>query len=161
MRKAVENLERQLVGIRSGTVSAGLIDTVKVLFEGQMTPVSYVAYAASCKGGISVVPHDPQLAGAIINALKAANVNAYLFSKSTIMVTVPSVTGEEMERVNAHIRRLGEEAKISVRNLRKNCKQSFSGTKDEARLYDKDLQQITDSAVGEIEDIIAAKTLQR
>lgn len=157
MEKTVEMFSQSLVGIRGGTITPSLVDTVKVVYYGQPTPVRQIAHTSVTKGGISVTPFEPTMLGPIEKALKAANLTAYTFSKTCIMVSVPPITGEEKTKIRAYIKKLGEESKVSVRNIRKTYKQSAQGSKDEVKRFEKDLQNLTDAAVSAIDEIVDSK----
>jgi ribosome recycling factor len=77
--------------------------------------------------------------------LKDAGLNAYLFSKQAVAVSVPPICGDERERVKTRVKKLGEEAKISIRNIRQNYRKSEKGlTEDEKRQAEKEIQELTD-----------------
>ena len=111
MDKSVAVFYEQVKGLRHGTVTPSLIDTVKINYHGQQTPLKHLAMTSKIDSGISVVPYEESLVGQTANALKGAGFNAYPFSKTTVIVSVPPPTLDERERVNKRIRRLGEEAK--------------------------------------------------
>lgn len=160
MQKTFEGFERQLTTIRSGTVSPGLVDAVRISYYGQSTPLSHIALVSVVNHSITVTPHDPSILGVVEKALKACDLHAYMFSKSTIVVSIPPVTGEEKERIRAFIRKLGEEAKIAIRSIRKICRQGAVGPQDDIKRLDKDLQCLTDEFIGKIEETCKRKGLQ-
>lgn len=153
MNKTIQLLEEQLKGIRRSAISPGFIETLKVPYYGQMTPVRFVGVVGKCQAGITITPHDPNLVNSIAKSLQEENLlNAYAFSKTTVVVSVPPASTGEIERINNHIRKLGEDAKISIRNLRKSARQNLS--KEEQKEIDKDLQLLTEEYCNKIEDII-------
>ena len=152
MDKSVEVLSHSLVGIRGGTINPGLIDTVKVSYYGQNVPIFQVAQTGRLdNNNIAVDPYDPSMIGPLVTALKANNFSAYQFSKTRVLVSVPPISGEEKEKVKKHLRKLGEEAKIAIRNIRKNYR------KNSDREEDKKIQEITDHYIKEIDQIIEKK----
>jgi len=158
MAKPLELLERQIVGIRLGTISPAVVDSVKVLYQGSMTPINHLAFSQPTKGGIAVNPYDPQMVGAIVTALKSSGMNAYAFSKTSVMVSVPPITGEAKDQIRGHLKKLGEEAKIAIRNIRKKARQKMDGLpKDELQKAEKELQKLTDDHISEIDRIVNAK----
>lgn len=151
MEKAVTYFSDQIVGIRWGIVTSGLVDTIKVLYHGQPTPIKHLAHTTKQDNRISVTPHEPMLVGSIEKALKAAGLNAYTFSKTMVVVSTPPPSGEERQRVISHVRKLAEEAKVAVRNIRKKTKQKFPPlSKSELQKMEKQLQELTDQYVAEI-----------
>lgn len=150
MDKTVQVLEEQLKSIRRSAISTGFIETLKVPFYGQMTPVRFVGVVGKSPSGFTVTPYDPSMVNGIAKFLQEENLlNAYAFSKTTVVISVPSANTGEIERVKNHIKKLGEEAKVSIRNLRKSFRKSLS--KEELKEIDKDLQELTDAACNKIE----------
>jgi ribosome recycling factor len=155
MQKTVENISNSIVGIRLGSVSAGVIDTVKVPYHGTMTPIKHLAHAVPAGRGIHVDPYDPTMTGQIATSLTAAGFNAYAFSKTRVVVSVPPPCGEEKQRIISHLKKLAEDAKIAIRNIRKNLRQKMS--KDDQKDLDKEIQKVTDDHCAEVDSIINGK----
>lgn len=151
MSRAIEKFQDQLLGIHSRTVSAGLLDTVKVPWEGQRVPLQNLASTAPRASGVEVFPHDPGTHKLILKALQDAGFQAYQFSKVALMVQVPEITGESKKLVISRIKQLGEEAKIAIRNTRKHHR-----TPDD-RAAEKALQVATDKAIQEVDRVVEYK----
>lgn len=153
MDKTIQLLEEQLKGIRRSAISTGFIETLRVPYYGQMTPIRFIGIVGKCQVGITITPHDSKLVNSIAKFLKEDNLlNAYAFSKTMVVVSIPPANTGEIERVKTHIKKLGEEAKISIRSLRKSFRKNLS--KDELKEIEKDLQLLTDEACNRIEEII-------
>lgn len=148
MEKTFDLFVNSLTGIRSGTVSAGYVDTLKIPYYGQLTPLKYLANVVPCQKGVSVVPHDPTMVKLVEQALNGMGVNACVFSKTAILVSVPPISGEQMEEIAKHIKKLGEEAKVSIRNIRKKHKKVVD---------ENELQTLTDSFIQQIDACVEAK----
>jgi ribosome recycling factor len=157
MARTLEMLQQQLIGIRHGTVTPGLVSTVKVPYYGQLTPLDHLAVIQRVDNKLSVLPHDVSILKQVEKALVGAGLNAYVFSKTSVVVSVPQVTGEEKAKVHGHVKKLGEDAKVAIRNLRKKAKQKLVGHKEELRVAEKELQELTDSHIGQIEEIVQKK----
>jgi ribosome recycling factor len=152
MDKTIQLLEEQLKGIRRSSISAGFIETVKVPYYGQMTPIRFIGIVGKCQNGITITPHDSSLVNGIAKFLQDENLlNAYAFSKTTVVISIPPANTGEIERVKNHIKKLGEDSKISIRNLRKSIRKSLS--KEELKEAEKDLQILTDEACNKIEEM--------
>jgi ribosome recycling factor len=163
MGKAIDAFFDQIQGMRRGGLDAGFVETIKVLAYGQKTCVSHLAYVSEAQGRISIVPYDPNLVGPIATGLKESGLEAYKFSKTEVVVTKPPSSGEDRNKACDQIRRLGEDAKVSVRNIRKKCKQQLKRLKlDENELKGNEnrLQEITDVAIEEIDQAINDKISQ-
>lgn len=168
MQKPVDYFWEQVRCLRSGGIQPSLIDTIKVSYYGQDTPLKHLAQTVKVPNGISVQPHEPSLVNQTCKALKDAGFNAYVFSKTAVMVSVPPPSGEDREQMRKRVRELGEEARIAIRQIRKKFKRKI----DEKSLHDtppqgfsinqreglmKKLQEATDKAVAEIDEIVKEK----
>ena len=151
MEKSVEVLSHSLIGIRGGTINPGVVDTVKVDYYGQKVPILQVAQTGRMdNNNIAVDPYEPSMVGSLVTALKANGFSAYQFSKTRVLISVPPVSGEEKEKVRKYLRKLGEDAKIAIRNIRKKYRK-------EGDLDEKKVQEVTDQCIKEIDDIVKLK----
>ncbi len=155
MNRTVDQLDDSLVGIRGSTITTGLVDTVRVEYYGQSTPISQLAQTSKISNGINITPYDISILGSINQALKKANFSSYIFSKNSIIVSVPPMSGEQKQEIVKRLRLLGEDAKISIRNLRKKYRQNL--TKEELKENDKELNKLTDKFILEIDKVIETR----
>ncbi len=142
MRKTVDLLKSQLFGMEDN-INDNLIATVKVECDNQLTPLQHLSLIYQQDRRVSVTPYNPAMVGVIEDALKQQGFNAYKFSKTTVVVNIPLSSGEEHQKVVSRMKKLGEEAKVSIRNIRKKFRKK---DKD----HDKELQAMTDAAIQEI-----------
>lgn len=157
MEKSLENFEESIRNIRTGLVTSSFIDTFKVQYFGQGTPIKHLAYTSNEKGLVLIKPYDLSIISLIEKTLKESGLNAYLFSKQAIAVSVPSMSGEERERIKGHVKKLGEDAKVSIRNIRKQFRKSMTGTEDEKKDFEAKIQKSTDVYVDSIDKIVDSK----
>lgn len=151
MDKAVEFFRDQMRGIRSGEITASLIDTIRVEAYEQRLPLKQLAWTTPDKNRILVSPFDESLLGAIDKAIKAEGFNSYVFSKTQVVVNTPPRSGQDKDRVVLQINKLAEEARVVVRNIRKKIRQKAEDN------IDKPLQQLTDEKIKEINDMAEYK----
>ena len=142
MRKTVDLFKSQLFGMEDN-VSESLIATVKVPYDHQATPLQHLSLVSQKDRRVSVTPYEPMMVGVIEEELKKQGFNAYKFSKTTVVVNIPLQDGESRKKVVLQVKKLAEEAKVSIRNIRKKFRKK---DKD----HDKELQALTDSAIQEI-----------
>jgi ribosome recycling factor len=152
MEKAVANLSDSIIGIRGGTTSPGMIDTVKVPCYGQMTPIKHIAFTGKIGDAIHVDPYDASQTNQIAKSLTDAGFSAYAFSKTRVLVSVPPPSGDQKKETIAHLKKLSEDTKIAIRNIRKKFRQ-----KQDSKDLDAEIQKITDSYIAEVDDIINRK----
>lgn len=146
MRKTVELLKSQLVGMEDN-VNENLIATVKVGYNHQPTPLEHLSLVHQKDRRVSVTPFDPTMVGAIEEELKKQGFNAYKFSKTTVVVNIPLACGDNHKKVASQMKKLAEEAKVAVRNIRKKFRRKDKG-------HDRELQVVTDAAIQEICDLV-------
>lgn len=155
MDKTINSLSSNIIGIRSGTITTGFIDTVKISYHGQLTPIKHIAYTAKIGDSIAIDAYEPTLTAQIAKNLADAGFSAYAFSKTRVLVSVPPPSGDQKKETIAHLKKLGEEAKIAIRNIRKSFRQKLD--KEELKTADSGIQKTTDSYIKEIDDIINTK----
>ncbi len=145
MQKAVEAFSDQILAIRPGVVSGAMIEAIKV----NGTLIKHMATVTENKG-IVIKAFDPQQCGAIQKTLEATGHSCYL-CKNVVMVNIPKfMTSADKERATALIRKLEEDAKVILRNIRQKAKQKISGSEDEVRKAEKELQTLTDKYVSQV-----------
>lgn len=166
MEKSLEFLADQLIGIRHGMITTAVIDSVRVPCYGQSMPIGHLAQTAMQDHRIRIQPHDPSLRAVIAKSLVTAGFEAFVFSKTEVVVSVPPPSGTDREKVIARLTQLGEETRVAVRNIRKKFRQrlkkDWPPTKlaigeDEVRQIEDQLQKMTDDYIREIDRMIEAK----
>jgi ribosome recycling factor len=155
MEKTVQHLAEQLRAIRTGTISIGLIETVRVACQGDLVPVNRLGVARSQGDRILITPFDRAHVPAIVKALNESRLGAYALNPSTVSVSVPPISAEQRGEIARHVKKLGEEAKIAIRSLRQQARQRIEAS---GRGSQRAVQEATDAAVGEIERLVKAKT---
>jgi ribosome recycling factor len=133
MDKAIQHLKQQLTGIRTGRANPGLVDTLKVEVYGSLTPMKSLASVGAPEAQQIVIrPYDP----GTIKEIERAIVNSGLgFAPQNdgriIRINVPPLTTETRKKLVARIKELTEEAKVSIRNVRRDGnKAAEQGEKD-------------------------------
>ena len=151
LSKCIEFYRSQVRCIHGSTVNCGLVDTIRVPYQGQDVPLSQIAFSAP-KGRVIVVrPCDPTLVDATRKAIVAAGLQAYT-TRQEVIVTVPSPNSETRERNQRRVRQLAEEGKVAVRQVRQDCRARLKElTEDERKKAEKAVQQAVDAAVAEID----------
>lgn len=157
--QAIQFLQDSIRGIRGGMISPSFVGTFKVPYHGNDMLISHVAQTTAGKGQVMVKPFESSLVGPIQKVLKDAGLNAYVYSKDAVAVSVPPPTGEDTEKIKARVKKLGEETKISVRSVRRQYRNRIDSKlpEDVCESLDKQIQEITDEAIAEIEMIVEHK----
>lgn len=151
MQKSFALFEGHLSKIHSTTVSPALIDMIKVEYYGNLTPIGTLGFSNPIKNGISILLSDNQVSGKVVDAIKRSGFSAYSSGKNTVVVSAAPICSEEKAKVVKQIKKFEEEAKVSIRNIRKKIRQSLS--EEELKKQEKTIQSCTDDFIEKIEKI--------
>ncbi len=152
MEKCLSHLEDQLTHFRSTGVTSGLVDTVKVLIDGGTLEVRYVANTSDTREGVVIRPFQPQHAIPIASGLAAAGIRCFISGKAMVCPTPKMLTQEDKKKAELHIKKLGEEAKIAIRMVRQEYRNTLD--KDELKEQDKAIQKTTDEFMTLIDEAV-------
>ncbi len=166
MNKAVKSLKREMAKVRTGRASISLLDDVKVDYYGVPTPLNQVATLSVPEARlITVQPWEKNLIPDIEKAIFKADLGLTPSSDGQLIrLPVPALTEERRREMVKIIKRMAEDAKISVRNARRDANETLKMlekekeiTEDDLKRSEKDVQQLTDEFVGTIDSVVQAK----
>ena len=157
MQKAARHLAEQLRGIRTGGVSLGMIQTIRVECQGRSVPINHLAVLKSQGDRILVTPFDRAVVPSVVKAFNAARLSAYALNPETVSVSVPPISVEQRGEILRHVKKLGEEAKVAVRSIRQQARKQIESS---GRGSLRAVQEATDAAVEEIEQLVKAKATE-
>ncbi len=157
MEKTVRLFADQLRGIRTGTISIGLIETVRVSCEGNLAPINRLGVAKMQGDRILITPFDRANLPAMVKALNDCRLSAYALNPTTVSVSVPTMSVEQRGEIGRHVKKLGEEAKVAIRAIRQ---QSRKQIEISGRGSLRRVQEETDAAIAEIERLVKAKAAE-
>ncbi len=152
MKKAVEALDRELTSIRTGRASAGLVEHIRVDYYGSQTPLRDIAQIATPDPRlIAIKPYDPSSVGNIVKAIQASDIGlAPSADGGLVRLSVPPLSTERREQLSTHVKHLAEEAKIAIRNIRRDANKTIDSeekasriTEDEAYKAKDDILELT------------------
>ncbi len=164
--KTLDDLRRELAGIRTGRASLHLLDGVRVDYYGTATPLNQVSTLAVADARlITVKPWEKAMIPVIEKAIRDANLGLNPMSdKDLVRVPVPPLTEERRRDIVKQVKHKGEEHKVAIRNERRDAKEliemaendgDISG--DEAKKALERMQKETDDGVKKVEEIVVAK----
>ncbi len=166
MSKSIDALKHDLTALRTGRASTGLVDNLKVNYYGSDMPLNQVATVTVADArSITITPWEKAMIGPIEKAILASNMG---FTPNTlgqvIRINLPPLTEERRKELIKQVYVEAENAKISVRNIRRDA---LTGVKDllkdktisedEAHRNEDEIQKMTDKSVKEIDDVAKAK----
>ena len=166
MQRSIEAFKTELTKIRTGRAHPGILDQVHVEYYGLMVPISQVANVTLLDARtISVQPWEKGMGAKIEKAIRESDLGLNPAAQGDLLrVPMPALTEERRRDLTKVVRHAGEEARIAVRNLRRDAnehakrllKDKTIGEDEERRSLD-DLQKLTDRMIGEIDRIVAGK----
>ncbi|MDR1521673.1 MAG: ribosome recycling factor [Streptococcaceae bacterium] len=166
MQKAMENLNREFGQIRVGRANASLLDRIYVDYYGVSTPLNQVAGIQVPEARLLLItPFDKTGLKDIEQALNASNLGLTPMNDGNVIrLEIPQLTRERRKELAKEVKKIAENSKITVRNIRKEAmneakKQEKNAELTEDDLYDleKDIQKVTDDAVKKIDQITTEK----
>ena len=163
MDAALKHLEKQLVNIRAGKASPAMLGSVMVDYYGSQTPLNQVANVNTPDGRtISVQPWEKSMLQEIERGIMIANLGFNPMNNGEmIIINVPPLTEERRKDLAKQAKAEAEDAKIGVRNARKEANNDIKKTDDASEDVQKnaeaDIQDLTDKYVKKIDEILAVK----
>jgi ribosome recycling factor len=165
MEKAITHLEAELQKVRAGKANPGMLENVMVDYYGSKVPISNTASVNTQDARTLVIqPWEKTMLTPIEKAIQAANLGFNPQNDGVIIrIVVPSLTEERRKDLIKTAKNYGEDAKIAIRNIRKDSMESIKGLKknglpeDEAKDAEAKIQTITDGNVTKVDKHIEQK----
>jgi ribosome recycling factor len=166
MAKSVEAFKTELQKIRTGRAHPGILDQVHVDYYGSMVPISQVANVSLLDARtISVQPWEKGMGAKIEKAIRESDLGLNPSSQGDLLrVPMPALTEERRRDLTKVVRHAAEEAKVAVRNLRRDANEHAKRllkdkdiTEDEERRGQDDVQKLTDRTIAEIDKLTQVK----
>ena len=166
MTKAVEHLQQQLGKVRTGRASASMLDSVRIDYYGTPTPVSQVSSVSVPEPRMIIVqPWERNLLGAIEKAIQASDLHLNPNNDGTVIrIPIPPLTEERRKDIVKSCWKIAEEAKVTVRAVRRDEMESLKKaekeegfSEDDRKRAEEDIQKLTDKHVKDIDAITQKK----
>lgn len=163
MAKAIENLENNLTKVRTGRANPQMLNGIEVDYYGSPTPLNQIASIAVQEGKSLVIkPYDAHSLKDIERAINASDLALPPTNDGTsIRLTVPALTEETRKGFCKDIAKMAEEAKVAVRNIRRDgndeVKKDKTIPEDTAKDLQDQIQKLTDKFVAKVEEVAKAK----
>ena len=166
MQKSIESLRHNLAKVRTGRATSALVDHIKVQSYGSDVPLSQVAsVAVSDARSLTISPWDKQMVApiekAIINSDLGLTPNT---AGMTIRINIPPLTEERRRELTKVVHSEGEDAKVAIRNIRRDANQRVKDllkekdiSEDDVRRSEDDIQKMTDKAIKDVDEVVKAK----
>ena len=166
MTKSLETLKANLAKIRTGRAHTGILDHVQVEYYGSPVPISQVANVTLMDARtLSVSVWEKNLGAAVEKAIRDSDLGLNPVGMGdSIRVPMPALTEDRRRDLNKVVKSEGEDAKIAIRNLRRDANEAFKKLVKEKEISEDDerraqdvVQKLTDRCVVEIDKMIVQK----
>jgi len=167
MIKAIEVLRDQLKGLRTSRASTGLVENIKADFYGTATPLKQMAVLAAPQPDMIVIkPFDPGSLKEIEKAIKNSDLSiAPIIEGKLIRLSIPPLTEERRKQLVSQAKQTGEQAKISIRNIRRDANKHLEKqqkdkiiTEDDLEKGKKQTDEITREHTEKVDEMVKAKS---
>ena len=167
MQKSIEAYKNELSTLRAGRATPDVLSRITVDYYGSPTPINGVAaVSVSDARTLAIQPWDPSTIKAIERAILASDLGITPMNDGKVIRLIfPQLTEERRREMAKQISKLGEGAKVAVRNIRRDAndkvkalKKDGEMTEDDVKASDKLVQDLTDKYIKEIDGVTAAKT---
>ncbi len=166
MKRTLDFLAQQFATVRAGRANAGVLDQIQVDYYGSPTPIQQVASVSSPDPRtLMIQPWDGSVLRDIERAILASElgINPQNDGK-VIRLIFPQLTEERRKELAKQVKKYGEEAKVAVRNIRRDAMEKFKKqqksseiTEDDYKGLEKDLQKLTDDYIKKVDEMTDKK----
>lgn len=166
MQKTIEVVKANFASVRAGRANAGVLDRIFVEYYGTPTPLNQVAAISSPDPRtLMIQPWDGTLLKAIEKAIQTSDLGINPQNDGRVIRLVfPQLTEERRKDLTKQVRKYAEEAKVAMRNIRRDAmdyvkaaKKKSEITEDDQKKAEKDLQDLTDKYIKKVDEACAAK----
>jgi len=166
MQKSISALKSELATIRTGRANAALLDHVRVDYYGSPTPVNQVGNISVPEARMLVIaPWDKSMLSAIEKAIMVSDLGVTPSNDGEVVrIVLPELNEERRKDLVKQVRQVGEKAKVSVRNIRRDGNDDVKKrvkdeglSEDESKRMQDRIQQITDRFIAEVDEVMEHK----
>src|SRR6478735_3382932 len=143
MEKSVTLLSDQLRGVRTGRANVGLVESIRVDYYGSPTPLKQLANLSTPEPQqILIRPFDQTVIGDIVKAIQASDIGLTPNSDNKVIrLNVPSLSVEQRKKLVARVKDLAEDARIAIRNIRREANKSGDKELTDKTMTEDDLER--------------------
>jgi ribosome recycling factor len=166
MDQSIAAFKNNLTKIRTGRANPALLDSVQVDYYGSLMPISQVANVSLIDSRtISIQPWEKGMGAKIEKAIRDSDLGLNPASMGDLIrVPMPAMSEERRKELTKVVRGEGENAKIAVRNLRRDANESVKkavkdklASEDDQKRSEADIQKVTDRHIAEVDHLVASK----
>ena len=166
MEKTLEAIRHEMTTIRTGIASTALLDGIRVEYYGSMLPLNQVANIAAPEPRLlTIQPWDKKALPVIERALMSSDLGLTPSNDGhTIRLPIPQLTGERRKELAHVVRKFAEEARISIRNIRRDANEHLKKgekrgeiSEDDRRRAQDEVQKLTDEFIKQLDEVLEHK----
>lgn len=166
MEKTLKVLGSDFAAIRAGRANPAVLDRITVDYYGTATPLQQMAAVSVQDARVLVIqPWDKSSLKSIEKAIQASDLGINPSNDgSVIRLAFPQLTEERRKELSKDIKKLGEESKVAIRAIRRDANDKIKAmkkngelTEDDVKLFDKDIQKLTDKYIENVDSAVAVK----
>lgn len=166
MEKTLDALRKEYQKVRTGRASTALLEDIKVNYYDTPTPINQVAAVAVPEPRvITIQPWEAKLIPQIEKAILNANIGLTPTNDGKLIrLAVPALTEERRKEIVKQLKKMAEDSKIALRNIRRDAIDSLKKlekdkniSEDDLKRSEKDVQDVTNSYVAKVDEVVAAK----
>ncbi len=166
MEKAVEALRHDLTSIRTGRANASVLEHITVDYYGTPTPINQMSTITTPEARLLVVkPYDRSMLHTVEKAILASDLGITPSNDGQVIrIAFPQLTEERRKELAKLVHKQGEEAKVAIRNIRRDANEQLKKlekdskiTEDDLKGYTEDVQELTDTYIEKIDGVVAEK----
>jgi ribosome recycling factor len=166
MKKTVQSLRDSFAGLRTGRASASLFDKIRVDYYGEKSPLNQVANISIPEARLIVIqPWDKNLIGEIEKAIRSSELSLNPSNDGKVIrISIPPLTEERRKELAKLAKSQAEQSRVAVRNIRRDGNEELKKllkdgevTEDEETKYSEELQKLTDSYIGKVNQVLEEK----
>jgi len=166
MSKTIAALKKDLSSLRAGRATPGLLDKVTVDYYGNPSPINQVANVSIPDSRTIVIqPWDKTMIKAIEKAIMASDIGITPSNDGVVIrLVMPQLTEQRRKEIVKVVHKKGEEAKVAIRNLRRECNEGLKAkeksgdlTEDENKRGQDECQKLTDKFIKEVDHVLQVK----
>jgi ribosome recycling factor len=166
MDKSVDVMSKEFSNVRTGRANAGLLDGIKVNYYGGEVPLQQIASINVVEGrSLEIKPFDSSALAEIEKALFQANLGLTPQNDGKLVrLSFPPLTEERRKDLAKHVKKLAEDAKVSLRNIRRDANEKIKASakaktlsEDQAKDAEAQIQKHTDAVIKKVDDMAGKK----
>ena len=166
MKKTISSLKEDFQSIRAGRANTSLLDKITVDYYGQQSPINQVAGLSAPEPRMLMIsPWDPKLIPEIEKAIQKSDLGITPSNDGKIIrLVIPQLTEERRKDLTKLVGKYAEEAKVSIRNIRRDAMEDIKKaekakeiSEDDRKTYEEDIQKLTDKYIKDVDGVAADK----